>query len=62
MIKGNPAEIQTGYVLNREQVVTATCSVPEKKLGGKKVRFRTGGARVDLLKMSRVTLETCKRF
>jgi hypothetical protein len=44
MIKGSPAEIQTGYVLNREQGVTATCSVPERKLGGKQnVRVRTEG-------------------
>jgi hypothetical protein len=35
MIKGSPADIQTGYVLNKEQGVTATCSVPERKLGGK---------------------------
>ena len=34
IIKDSPAEIQTGYVLNREQGVTATCSVPQRKLGG----------------------------
>jgi len=35
MIKGSPAEIQAGYVLNREQGVTAICVVPERKLDGK---------------------------
>ena len=46
MIKGSPAEIQTGYVLNREQGVTATCSVPERKLCGKHGKCQESGLKV----------------